>query len=98
MDGVLFAAALMVPGVWVGIVLQLVDVGTTVVIVDRRGGVERNPVVAHLMGLGGRAWWVVKLAITIPATMWCARYPTLLWLLNICMAGVVIHNFRHMRD
>jgi|GEM_PF-3850174 len=90
-------AALAVPAVWCALALQLADVATTIVIVDRQGGTERNPVVAALMDVLGRAWPAAKLLVTVPAVLALAAWPLGLWLANAAMAAVVIHNFGQIR-
>ena len=90
-------AAFFVPSVWVGLALQIADIATTIEIVHRRGGVEKNPVVAALMRAVGPAWPLAKFGIAGAGVLAAAPIPWLAWGLNAAMAAVVIHNLRHLR-
>ena len=75
-------------------ILQLADVWTTFRFLER-GGVEKNPVIAKLMGMFGQwGWVVVKLIVAGGAgyALWWSDMPELLWAVNALYAFVVWRN------
>ncbi|TMV09830.1 hypothetical protein FGK63_01810 [Ruegeria sediminis] len=80
-------------------VLQIADVVTTRRILAR-GGRELNPIVAYLMDLVGDPGWIfakLMFAVIAAAVIVDRDAIWLLWLLNVVMAAVVLHNVRGLR-
>ena len=86
---------------WAMLVVQLLDVLTTNRILAG-GGRELNPVMRLFMRLGGRWWWVPKLAVAIIASLVLAVDESELatWLLGgilFCYVVVVVSNLYQIR-
>ncbi len=47
------------------VALQILDILSTFHFLNSGRGIEANPIVIALMGLGGPWWWVLKLAVTV---------------------------------
>lgn len=82
---------------WIAVALQILDILTTLAVLADPRGYESNGIVAKIMAMTGRAWPVVKLAITVPALYFYREDPLILWGICAVMTYVVIHNFNVWR-
>lgn len=87
-------AAYHTPAVLIGVVLQLLDVLSTLIVLRGRGGYESNRIVAALIDVAGPLWPVFKVGVTTAGLIGFALspWPWAVWAVNALMAWVIWHN------
>lgn len=83
----------MLNALWVFVLLQLADLGTTVAVL-RLGGVEENPLVKHLMAFGPVEGLIVAKLVTVAIGVACflGTKPRALRLANFVFAAIIAWN------
>lgn len=81
------------------VILQIADVWTTTQAL-KTGATEGNPVVAWVMDRTGKAWPMVKLALSFGGAylMWIGGAIWGVWLLSVVIAVVVYSNWQIIKD
>lgn len=80
-----------------GILVQILDVVSTMMALDRANTREANPLLAQLFDVVGETFGLItKALVAIVGILWIASFDqaVLLWFINALYAVVVFRNFR----